>query len=286
VMKANRLNELTDDTSLKSAIANWEETLEDTLKSKVATDVLVEALEKASLSGEADTLRKDLLRRKDMLSKKSYWSFGGDGWAYDIGFSGLDHVISTGENVNMFVMDTEIYSNTGGQASKATPTGSIAKFAAAGKNTGKKDLGMISMSYGNVYVAQIGMGANQAQTLKAIMEAEAFPGPSVVIAYAPCVSHGIKGGMQVMQEQTKRAVAAGYWHLYRFNPLLEAKGENPFILDSKEPTASFEEFLDSESRYEALKRDFPERAERLYKIAEEQAIRRYKEYKRLADHKL
>ncbi|MCL2421049.1 MAG: thiamine pyrophosphate-dependent enzyme, partial [Defluviitaleaceae bacterium] len=211
----------------------------------------------------------------------SVWAFGGDGWAYDIGFSGLDHAIASGEDVNMLVFDTEVYSNTGGQSSKATPTASTAKFAFAGKQVSKKDLGLICMSYGYVYVASIAMGASQAQTLKAIQEAEAYPGPSVILCYAPCVAHGIKGGLMA-QDQSKRAVEAGYWHLYRYNPLLADEGKNPFIMDSKDPSTSFTDFLRSEVRYTALERAFPEEAAQLFVAAEKDAVKRLNAYKRMA----
>ena len=189
---------------------------------------------------------------KEHIVKKSQWIFGGDGWAYDIGFGGLDHVLASGEDVNILVFDTEVYSNTGGQSSKATPTAAVAQFAAAGKHTKKKDLGLIAMSYGYVYVAQVAMGANQNQLIKALIEAESYPGPSLIIAYAPCIAHGIRGGMGRSQERQKEAVEAGYWHLYRYNPQLKEEGKNPFILDSKEPTADFKEFLMGEVRYSSL----------------------------------
>ncbi|MCL1995595.1 MAG: pyruvate:ferredoxin (flavodoxin) oxidoreductase [Defluviitaleaceae bacterium] len=286
VMKGDKLAELTNDGELKSALKDWIDTITDTLKSKEATAVLIEKLEKANLTGEADELRKELLTRKNNLQKVSYWAFGGDGWAYDIGFGGLDHVIATGADINMMVFDTEVYSNTGGQSSKASPVGSIAKLTAAGKNTAKKDLGLIAMSYGNVYVTQIGMGANMKQTLDAIKEAEAYPGPSVIIAYSPCIAHGIKGGMANSQKQIKAAVAAGYWHLYRYNPTLREEGKNPFILDSKEPTESVSDFLSTETRYSSLKRFYPDRAERLYEEAEKHAKRKWLEFKRLSEYSL
>ena len=284
-INASRFIEISDDESVKSALQNWIDTMLDGGKSKIASAELVEVLESKNFTGEAETLKKEILKRKDNLVKKSQWMFGGDGWAYDIGFGGLDHVIASGEDVNILIFDTEIYSNTGGQASKSTPTGAIAKLAAAGKKSAKKDLGLIAMSYGNVYVAQIGLGANQSQTIKAIIEAESYPGPSVIIAYAPCISHGIRGGMGMAQEQIKRAVAAGYWTLYRYNPLLEEKGENPFMLDSKPATASFEEFLDSENRYSALKRSSPERAKVLYEECEANAKKRFSRYLHLSENK-
>lgn len=224
----------------------------------------------------------EIYERRDYFVKQSNWIFGGDGWAYDIGYGGLDHVLASGEDINAIVFDTEVYSNTGGQSSKSTPTAAIAKFAASGKYTKKKDLGMMAMSYGYVYVAQISMGADKAQTLKAILEAEAYPGPSLIIAYSPCVNHGIKGGMGKSQRQEKRAVEAGYWSLYRYNPLLRKKGENPFVLDSKEPTASFEEFLLSEVRFASLLKQYPDTARELFKKAEQDAKDRLESYKRLS----
>ncbi|MCL1936009.1 MAG: pyruvate:ferredoxin (flavodoxin) oxidoreductase [Defluviitaleaceae bacterium] len=282
VRKGIELAEITEKSSLKEAIENWIATINNTTQSREATKILIDEL-REELSGEAEELRKYLLERKDNLQKISHWIFGGDGWAYDIGFGGLDHVISTGANINILVMDTEVYSNTGGQSSKASPVGAISKLAASGKGTIKKDLGMIAMSYGNVYVAQIGLGANQNQTLKALIEAENYPGPSIVIAYSPCIAHGIKGGMGKSQKQIKDAVASGYWHLYRYNPLLKEESKNPFILDSKEPTANLHDFLDTESRYSNLKRFFPEKAEKLYREAEEHSKRKYSEYKRLSE---
>lgn len=228
----------------------------------------------------------EIYERKDYFVKQSNWIFGGDGWAYDIGYGGLDHVLASGENINVLVFDTEVYSNTGGQSSKATPTAAIAKFAASGKQTKKKDLGMMAMSYGYVYVAQVAMGANQNQTLKAILEAEAYDGPSLIIAYAPCVNHGIKDGMGKTQRQAKRAVEAGYWSLYRYNPILKEQGVNPFTLDSGEPTASFEEFLLSEVRYSSLLKQYPEQAKELFVKAERDAKERWENYKRLSKQEL
>ena len=219
----------------------------------------------------------------DFFVDKSVWIIGGDGWAYDIGFGGLDHVLASGENVNVLVFDTEVYSNTGGQSSKSTPTAAVAKFAAAGKKIGKKDLGRIAMTYGYVYVAQCAMGADKNQLMKAITEAEAYNGPSLIICYAPCINHGIKAGMGKTQEQEKKAVEAGYWHLYRYNPELEEQGKNPFILDSKEPKASFRDFLMSEVRYASLSMTNPTMAESLYEQAEKNAKRRYNVYKSLAE---
>ncbi|MFN3557275.1 MAG: pyruvate:ferredoxin (flavodoxin) oxidoreductase [Bacteroidales bacterium] len=262
----------------KEAFKGWLDTKEDASKNKEASEKVVEALKH-----ENNQLSKDIMALKQYLVKKSVWVFGGDGWAYDIGFGGLDHVIASGEDINLLVMDTEVYSNTGGQASKSTPVGAIAKFAAAGKRVRKKDLGIMAMSYGYVYVAQVGMGANQNQFLKAVREAEAYPGPSVIIAYSPCINHGLRGGMGSTQTQTKEAVEAGYWQLYRYNPLLEAEGKNPFQLDSKEPDWSkFQDFLASEVRYSSLKKAFPREAAELFKAAEENAKWRYNTYKRHA----
>ena len=277
-----RLMEIGLDSEMKSeakeAMKLWLETRMDANKSKEASEKVVATLEK-----EKNDLAKQILDLKQYLVKKSVWVFGGDGWAYDIGFGGLDHVIASGEDINMLVMDTEVYSNTGGQASKATPVGAIAKFAASGKRVRKKDLGLMAMSYGYVYVAQVGMGANHNQFLKAVREAEAYPGPSLVIAYSPCIAHGLRGGMGKTQEQTKVAVEAGYWQLYRYNPMLEAEGKNPFQLDSKEPDWSkFQKFLTSEVRYSSLKQAFPKDADELFKAAEENARWRYETYKRYA----
>lgn len=223
-----------------------------------------------------------LLEHKDYLSKKSQWIFGGDGWAYDIGFGGLDHVLASGENINVLIFDTEVYSNTGGQSSKATPTGSTAKFASGGKNTKKKDLASMAMSYGYVYVAQIAMGADYNQTIKAMIEAESYPGPSLIIAYAPCISHGIRSGMGSSQHEEAKAVEAGHWHLFRYNPALREKGEIPFILDSKEPSLDYQEFLAGENRYDVLKRMHPEKAEELFTRACTHAKDRYEYLLRLS----
>ncbi|HSV87798.1 MAG TPA: pyruvate:ferredoxin (flavodoxin) oxidoreductase [Bacteroidales bacterium] len=276
LMEIGLQSELRPET--KEAFKIWLETRMDGRKSKDASEkVLLE------LQNENHAIVQQILNLKKYLVKKSVWVFGGDGWAYDIGFGGLDHVIASGEDINMLVMDTEVYSNTGGQASKATPVGAIAKFAASGKRVRKKDLGMMAMSYGYVYVAQVGMGANQNQFLKALREAEAYPGPSVIIAYSPCISHGLRNGMGSTQQQTKNAVEAGYWQLYRFNPLLEKEGKNPFQLDSNEPDWSkFQSFLNSEVRYRSLKNAYPEEAEELFKAAEENAIWRYNQYKRFS----
>jgi len=258
-------------TEIKEAAIAWVAGMKDSELSKSTSAKIEELLENATLTGKAAELKKEILAKKDYLIKKSMWILGGDGWAYDIGFGGLDHVIASGENVNILVFDTEVYSNTGGQASKATPVGAVAKFAASGMKIKKKDLGMIAMSYGYVYVAQTGMGSDKNQFMKAIIEAEKYDGPSIIICYAPCINHGLREGMGRTQANTKQAVDAGYWHLYRFNPMLKEEGKNPFILDSKEPTASFRDFLMNQTRYTSLMRAFPAEAEELFKKAEEDA---------------
>ena len=259
-----------DEPSVKPVIDKFLETKEQGAVNKVATEELLKAL--SNLNSEE---AKDVLADKEYLAKKSVWIFGGDGWAYDIGFGGLDHVIASGEDVNIMVFDTEVYSNTGGQSSKATPTGAIAQFAAAGKVVKKKDLAAIAMSYGYVYVAQIAQGADYNQCLKAVSEAESYNGPSIIIAYAPCINHGIKGGMGNAQAEEKRAVEAGYWHLFRYDPRLALEGKNPFQLDSKEPKASYEDFITSEVRYSSLLRANPERAKELFAKAEKDAKEKY-----------
>ena len=272
------------DASVAGVVDAWVDTMYDGEKSRAASDALVAALESyAGTDAEAKNIVSYVLENKDQLVKKSQWIFGGDGWAYDIGYGGLDHVLASGEDVNVLVFDTEVYSNTGGQASKATPAGAVAQFAASGKRIKKKDLGMMAMSYGYVYVAQVAMGADKNQLVKALMEAESYPGPSLIIAYAPCINHGLKGGMSGAQNEIKRAVEAGYWHMYRFNPALKEEGKNPFTLDSKEPTASFRDFLLSEVRYSALQRTFPEVAEQLFEESEKNAKERLENYKRLAN---
>lgn len=270
------------DAEFSAACDAWIEGREDYKASKAASADLEKFLDKDYGNEEVAEALKDLNSLKGYLVKRSQWIFGGDGWAYDIGFGGVDHVLASGENVNIFVVDTEVYSNTGGQSSKATPTAAIAQFAAAGKTVKKKDLGLMMTSYGYVYVAQIAIGADKNQALKAIREAEAYDGPSLVIAYAPCINHGIRQGMGVSIEEEKKAVETGYWHLYRFNPELKKEGKNPFILDSKEPTKPYREFLDGEVRYTSLKKLFPERAENLYELAEDNAKERYEAYKRMA----
>ena len=270
IAKVLELEKTTKAAALKKAIEGYLSTVNDGAANSAATDALVDALKKSKTKAA-----EEILKDADYLRKKSMWIFGGDGWAYDIGFSGLDHVIAQGEDVNIFVFDTEVYSNTGGQSSKSTPTGAIAQFAAAGKEVKKKDLAGIAMSYGYVYVAHIAMGADYNQCVKAIAEAEAYNGPSLIIAYAPCINHGIKGGMSIAQTEEKKAVESGYWHLYRFNPALKAEGKNPFILDSKAPSKDYKEFLMGEVRYNALARQNPERAEKLFDKAVKNAADRY-----------
>ena len=266
------------DAAIKEAAQAWLDTKDDGKANASATEAYVAALEAGVVEGckcEACTLAREILEKKQYLAKKSIWIFGGDGWAYDIGFGGLDHVIASGEDVNIMVFDTEVYSNTGGQASKASQIGQVAQFAAAGKAIGKKSLAEIAMTYGYVYVAQIAMGANQAQTLKAITEAEAYHGPSLIIGYAPCEMHGVKGGMTNCQAEMKKAVEAGYWNMFRFNPALKAEGKNPFILDSKPATGDYKEFISGETRYSRLKLAFPERAEKLFDEAAQKAVDQY-----------
>ncbi|MBQ8966813.1 pyruvate:ferredoxin (flavodoxin) oxidoreductase [Ruminococcus sp.] len=270
IAKVLELSKSTKAAAVKEAAEAYLSTVDDGAANKAATAELVAALKKSKTKA-ADEILKDA----DYLAKKSMWIFGGDGWAYDIGFSGVDHVLASGEDVNIFVFDTEVYSNTGGQSSKSTPTGAIAQFAAAGKEVKKKDLAGIAMSYGYVYVAHVAMGADMNQCLKAISEAESYHGPSIIIGYAPCINHGIKGGMKLAQTEEKKAVQAGYWHLYRYDPRLKEAGKNPFILDSKAPSADYREFIMGEVRYNALARQNPERAEKLFSKAEQNAKDRY-----------
>ncbi len=266
---------------LKEAFEEWIAVREKTIESKKAAHKVINVLENIDTE-----CAKDILSLKKYLTRQSVWIVGGDGWAYDIGYGGVDHVLASGEDVNLLVLDTEVYSNTGGQSSKATPTAATAKFAAAGKRIRKKDLGAISMSYGYIYVAQIAMGASQVQTMKAIKEAEAYPGPSLIIAYSPCIAHGLKAGMNKVQDEEKRAVQAGYWTNYRYNPLLDKEGKNPFQLDSKPPKFElFKTFLNGEVRYTALKKNFPEVAEELFNAAQKDAEWRYNYYKRLSEMK-
>jgi pyruvate-ferredoxin/flavodoxin oxidoreductase len=271
------INEVNADT--KAAFEAWLANKNNGATTMAVSKAAIKALEK-----ESHPVAKELLAIKDYFPKKSVWIFGGDGWAYDIGYGGLDHVIASGKNVNILVMDTEVYSNTGGQASKSTPTGAIAKFAATGKKVRKKDLGLMATTYGYVYVAQVAMGANQSQYFKALKEAEAYDGPSLIIAYSPCINHGLKNGMGGTQNESKIAVESGYWHLFRYNPMNEAEGKNPFELDSKEPQwDKFQDFLKGEVRYTALLKAFPAEATELFKAAESNAKWRYSTYKRLAE---
>jgi pyruvate-ferredoxin/flavodoxin oxidoreductase len=275
--KIKELAEVTEHADKKELCLKWLETMEDGEANQAATKALIARLEQ-----EPDcAYSKEILKDKDYLNKKSVWIFGGDGWAYDIGFGGLDHVLASGEDVNVMVFDTEVYSNTGGQASKATQIGAVAQFAAAGKAIAKKSLAEIAMSYGYIYVAQVAMGANPNQTLKAITEAEAYKGPSLVIGYSPCEMHSIKGGMQNCQSEMKKAVECGYWNMFRFNPALRAAGKNPFTLDSKAPAGGYQDFLMNEARYAALTQAFPERAEELFAEAEENAKARYEHLQKL-----
>ncbi|MBR4019680.1 MAG: pyruvate:ferredoxin (flavodoxin) oxidoreductase, partial [Firmicutes bacterium] len=250
----------------------WVASMDDAEAAEETGKILVEACEKIAAENED---AQYVIDNQDMLIKPSMWIFGGDGWAYDIGYGGLDHVLASGENVNVLVFDTEVYSNTGGQSSKATPIGAVAKFAASGKAVKKKDLAQIAMAYGYVYVAQVAMGANPEQTLKAIREAEAYNGPSLIIAYAPCINHGLKAGMNNAMQEMKNAVRSGYWNLLRYNPDLAAKGENPLSIDSPAPTMGYRDFIMGEVRYDSLKLKFPERAEQLFTKAEELAMERY-----------
>ena len=268
---------LAENADCGEAAKAWLEAMDDAKASAEAGDRLAAVCENF-----AETLEdaKYVVDHKDMLAKPSMWIFGGDGWAYDIGYGGLDHVLASGENVNVMVFDTEVYSNTGGQASKSTPTGAVAQFAAGGKRIKKKDLAEIAMAYGYVYVAQIAMGANPAQTLKAIREAESYDGPSLIIAYAPCINHGVKGGMSRAMQEMKKAVRAGYWNLLRYNPALVAEKKNPLSVDSAPPTESYNDFIMNEVRYSSLKLKNEKRAEELFQIAEEEALGRYRKLKR------
>ncbi|SDZ21258.1 pyruvate-ferredoxin/flavodoxin oxidoreductase [Proteiniborus ethanoligenes] len=280
---ARELVELNVSDEIKEVFNAWIEGKEDADASKKAAAKVLPLLNLNTGNARADEILKEFADKKDHLIKKSMWIVGGDGWAYDIGYGGLDHVLASGENINVLVFDTEVYSNTGGQSSKSTPTAAVAKFAASGKKVKKKDLGMIAAQYGYVYVAQVAMGADKNQFLKAVLEAESYDGPSLIIAYAPCINHGIKEGMGRTQNQSKKAVEAGYWHLYRYNPLLSDEGKNPFVLDSKEPKASFREFLNGEVRYSSLVQTFPEQAEELFIKAEKEAKEKYEKYKKLAE---
>jgi pyruvate-ferredoxin/flavodoxin oxidoreductase len=262
---------------VRSSLTGWLENMSDPLKSKEFGDQL-----KMLIPGSGIDLLDEIESMGDLFTKKSNWIFGGDGWAYDIGFGGLDHVIASGEDVNILVMDTEVYSNTGGQSSKATPTGAIAKFAASGKKIGKKDLGLIAMSYGYVYVASVAMGANKQQMMKAFLEAESYPGPSIILCYAPCINQGIRKGMGKTQEEMKLAVNSGYWPLYRYNPLLVQEGKNPFVFESKEPDGTIQEFLSGETRYAALEKMMPEESKKLRAQIEKELKDKFSLYSRLA----
>ena len=279
-----QLVSLATDENGKQVFQNWLDNKDNGEASVEASKDVVELINKAEpKTEETKALLESVKSRQDYLVKRSQWILGGDGWAYDIGYGGLDHVLASGENINVLVFDTEVYSNTGGQSSKATPVAAMAKFAASGKRSRKKDLGMMAMSYGNVYVAQVAMGADYNQFVKAVVEAEAYDGPSLIIAYAPCINHGIKEGMGRSVANEEQAVKAGYWHLYRHNPVLRKEGKNPFSLDSKEPTESFRDFLMGQVRYSAIAKQFPEEAEELFTMAEESAKDRLDSYKRLAD---
>ncbi|HHU49357.1 MAG TPA: pyruvate:ferredoxin (flavodoxin) oxidoreductase [Clostridiales bacterium] len=266
--------------NIRTAFQDWLDAFNDGEKSKQASKAVLDAI--GQDADKDNPIIAEILEKKDYLIKPSQWIIGGDGWAYDIGYGGLDHVLASGENVNILVLDTEVYSNTGGQSSKSTPTAAVAKFAAAGKKIRKKDLGAMAMSYGYVYVTQIAMGANMNHTIRAISEAEKYDGPSLIIAYSPCINHGIRTGMGTSMNQEKFAVESGYWHLYRYNPELKEQGKNPFQLDSKEPKEDFQRFINSEVRYTSLKNTFPEIAEEMFKQAEEHATERYANYKRMA----
>ncbi|MDF2877546.1 MAG: nifJ [Clostridia bacterium] len=272
------------DEAAKTAFTEWIDTMELGEASKIASQKVLDVLSNNDITdAAAKALLAEIEVKKDYLVKRSVWMLGGDGWSYDIGYGGLDHVLASGEDVNVLVFDTEVYSNTGGQSSKATPTAAIAKFAASGKKSRKKDLGMMMMSYGNVYVAQVALGADKNQLMKAVLEAEAHQGPSIIIAYAPCINHGLKEGMGRTIANEEQAVKAGYWHLYRFNPALKEDGKNPFSLDSKEPTESFRDFIMAQVRYSSLAKQYPEQAEELFITAEKNAKDRYESYKRLVD---
>ena len=276
---AQQLLPLVPGTELETAINAWLSSFDDLDANDADARKLTAALESASLTGEAAKLAEKLLKNKDQLGKKVVWLFGGDGWAYDIGYGGLDHVMASGEDINVLVFDTEVYSNTGGQSSKATPVGASAKFADGGKKTAKKDLGRLMMTYPNVYVASVAMGANPAQLMKAVTEAVAHKGPSIVIAYAPCINHGIKAGMNNVQAEMKKAVDCGLWPLYRYDP---NKTEKPFSLDYKKPSVPVEEFFNGEVRYAGLKIKYPETAAKLFAEAQVEADARYETYVALA----
>ena len=265
---------------LKEAFTAWLGGMHDADKSKEAGDKIKALLK----DGGDNELLKDIARCPELFTKKSHWIVGGDGWAYDIGYSGLDHVMASGDDINILVMDTEVYSNTGGQSSKATPTGAIAKYAASGKKITKKDLARMIITYGHAYVASISMGASKQQVLKAFTEAEKYPGPSLIICYAPCIAHGIRKGMGKTQLEAKLAVDSGFWSTFRYNPALIAEGKNPFVLDSKEPDGSLQGFLSSENRFASLEKSNPEESKRLRAKIEEEVNDRYQLLKKMADH--
>ena len=280
--RVTKLLEICDNAEIKASAEEWLNAFDDFQKSAEISDKLVAVLteNQNQVSAEAAEMIAEILNYKDQLSKKCFWMFGGDGWAYDIGFGGLDHVVAGGEDINIFIVDTEVYSNTGGQSSKATPIGAVAQFCSSGKKSYKKDLGSIFMTYGNVYVAQVAMGADPAQLVKVLKEAEAYPGPSVIVAYTPCGAHGIKRGMCNVQSEMKRAVDSGYWNLYHYNPL----EEKPLTLDSKKPDMDFREFLQGEVRYASLEKSFPENAKELFALGEKQAKERYEHYKHMEEN--
>jgi pyruvate-ferredoxin/flavodoxin oxidoreductase len=267
------------DRELKDSMQGWLDHMKDPKGSKEYGDQLKALLPKQT----GNPLLGEIGRMSKLFTKKSFWIFAGDGAAYDIAYGGIDHVMATGEDINLLVFDTEVYSNTGGQSSKATPTGSVAKFAASGKKTSKKDMGKMMMSYGYVYVASVAMGYSKQQLMKAIVEAESYDGPSLILAYSPCINHGILKGMGKSQEEEKLAVQCGYWSLYRYNPQLKAEGKNPFILDSKEPDGSLQEFLNGEIRYASLQKTFPEESKKLTARLEAELMDRYGELKLMAD---
>ena len=275
--KVEALYEKAEKPEVKGAIEKYLETYEKTNENWDATNELIAVLGSCGCDDA-----KEILEGKEWLSKKTQWIFGGDGWAYDIGYGGLDHVLAAGKDVNMFVFDTEVYSNTGGQASKATNLGAIAQFAAAGKDVKKKDLASICMSYGYIYVAQVAMGADMNQLLKAIKEAEEYNGPSIIIGYAPCISHGIRKGMGWAMEEEKLAVQSGYWNLFRYDPRKELAGENPLTIDMKEPSKDYDEFIMGENRYINLQKKDPERAEKLFGEAKANAKKRYEKLVKLS----
>ena len=269
----------TGDEALRTALNAWLEGFDDDKNARALADNVIDAIEKTGETGELVDYIRD---NEEHLVRKSMWMYGGDGWAYDIGYGGLDHVLASGIDVNILVVDTEVYSNTGGQASKATPIGAVAQFAASGKKTVKKDLTMLAAEYGNVYVASVALGANPAQTITAIREAEEHHGPSLIVAYAPCINHGIVKGMGYSQAEAKLAVDSGYWFLFRYKPELKEEGKNPFILDSKAPSVPLDDFLMGEVRYASLKRTFPDQADALMEAARKNSAERYNKYLQLS----